>query len=75
MEVVPLSAWVEPLLRGEPVAERPGAEPVAAAELMAADRLHPNRRGVIYLLGRVDRALEAAYPGTPADALQVPGSP
>ncbi len=73
--VVPFSAWVEPLLRGEAVAERPGGEPVPAAELMAMDRLHPNRRGVIYILGQVDGTLEAAFPGTPADALQVPEAP
>jgi hypothetical protein len=70
--VVPFSAWVEPLLRGEPVVERPGTPPVPAAELMAPDKLHPNPRGVAYMLRRVDAALEAAFPGTPAGALVPP---
>jgi hypothetical protein len=70
--VVPFSEWVTPLLRGEAVPERPGGQPVPAAELMSLDKLHPNRRGALYVLRRVDAAVEAAFPGTPADALQPP---
>jgi len=69
--VVPFSAWVEPLLRGEAVVERDGEPPVAADELMAIDHLHPNRRGVVYILRRVDRAIEERFPATPREALEI----
>ena len=48
---------------------------LGGAVKLALDRLHPNRRGVLYVLRRVDAAIEAAFPGTPADALRTPTAP
>ncbi len=70
--VVPLSDWVGPLLRGEDVAIAPGRKKEPSAGLMTFDKLHPNEKGVRYILRKLDAAIEEQFPETAADALKVP---
>ena len=69
VHLAPLAAWGRPLLTGDPV--RDGDATIAAEDLLSADGLHLNARGVRYLLRQVDRDLEQAFPETPTAALRV----
>lgn len=66
VRVLPLDALISEVLG------KNGPEGVMHPEkLMAPDRLHPTRHGLIYLLGFVVRELESAYPDT-RGAIELP---
>ncbi len=69
VHLVPLAAWSAPLTTGGNVVVDPGEPPVDATTLLNVDGLHPNPRGVTYLLRNLDATLEIGFPDTPRRAL------
>jgi hypothetical protein len=60
---VPFAAWAAPLANNEIVEIAPG-EKVEARSLVAPDGLHANALGTWFLLDKLDRFIEAKFPGT-----------
>lgn len=70
VHVVPLAEWSAVLASDGTIEVEAGQEPVPAKSLVNFDGLHPNAKGVRYMLLRVDAGLELGFPGTPAEALR-----
>lgn len=70
--VVPFASWAEPLAAGAEVELPDGGGRVSARSLVAPDGLHPNARGVWYVLRRLDAAMEAAGLAAPGDLVFAP---
>lgn len=69
VHLVPLAAWSEALVSGGTLVVEPGKPPVPAKSLVHIDGLHPNPKGVRYMLMRLDPSLEIAFPETNTAAL------
>ena len=69
VHLVPLAAWSEALVSGGTLVVEPGKPPVPAKSLVHIDGLHPNPKGVRYMLMRLDPSLEIAFPDTNEAAL------
>jgi len=69
IQLVPLAKWSAALATNGDIVIEPGQQPVPAKTLITLDGLHPNPKGVRYMVVRLDRSLEIGFPETPVDAL------
>lgn len=69
VHLVPLAAWSEALVAGGDIVVEPGKPPVPAKSLVHIDGLHPNPKGLRYMLKLLDPSLEIAFPDTKEEAL------
>jgi hypothetical protein len=70
VHLVPLAKWSAALAGDENIVVQAGEAPVPARSLVNFDGLHPNAKGVRYMLLRVATGLQLGFPGTRAEALR-----
>lgn len=69
VHLVPLAQWSAALASDGDIEVDVGKPPVPAKSLVNVDGLHPNPKGVRYILLRLDSNLQIAFPETSPDAL------
>lgn len=70
VHLVPLAEWSAALATDGTIEVVAGEEPVPAKSLIHIDGLHPNAKGVRYMLLRIDASLEIGFPEMPTAALR-----